>query len=298
MVAFAAGGVSEDVSRLYLDKQFRRLVIQNSGWNIRKASIASDIPTEEVLAGAETAIKFGYFRARMYRFLTEKGEDPQLWLAVHRAAKPGRRRTSAQLDDFETVEQRFPEYTTYTLSSPLTHQEVMKAASEEMQGIFCAPGSDYHQAKLYTRHKFKSDRAPEYENKRAAAVHKMEGLSLTDCVELNELEESGRSPSVSNKAFLDSEDSPFGPVIITIARHFVKVFGLIPTLYWVIQKTMTLETPELLRCLATVGMTPKEFECSALRKDVDRKLRKMDEELANLSGDVTLRVAYETLGDE
>ena len=234
----------------------------------------STLPEREVRADIATAIKLGVLRAWMYRFLRERLIDPDTYFSQRRDRD----------NDYVRVKTEFPAFEDFVPATPITSDEVFEGAREEVRRLFLGKGSDAHQ------------------NHRRKGLEPRQGIvrvleENTDEYTDDDTVVTGPAP-VYNKAFAMPSDDPFGPVILRVAAHFVTVFGLIPTTYWVFEKMFYPgEYATLLRAFgADEGKDPAAFK--AMQVDLGRKLKQMDEEMAAMADNGTLRDYYDSIGED
>jgi hypothetical protein len=237
----------------------------------QKKASSSVLPEREVRADIATAIKLGVLRAWMYRFLQSKGINPTQYFESQRRNRD---------DDYIKVKTAFADFEDFSPSTPITSDEVFEATREEVYRVFKGPGTDAHQSG-FTGGKLRDGIA--------------RAVEWTDSEENFEWSEG---PPVGNKAFVLPNDDPFGPVILRVAAHFVTVFGLIPTTYWVFEKMFCPgEYATLLRAFGADETTdPAAFK--AMQVDLGRKLKEMDEEMATMADNGDLRNYYDSIGEE
>ncbi len=222
-----------------------------------------------------TAIKLGYYRAKMYRFLVEQGHEPKTWFWETRV-KAGLTNKDRS-NDIRLLETAYPEFQSYTMGSALTQDEVANASMEEVYDMMCGAGSDYQQ------------------NTRTVSNS---ASQIFTCGEMGPNSNTTSATSsmadntVENTAFKTDPNEVFGPACIHVGRHFVKRFGVVPTVYWLWKRTLVPETTDLLRLL---GGADVDMVNSPLRRDMDRKLAQMDAELSAFVNDPALIDAYESI---
>jgi hypothetical protein len=227
----------------------------------------------EVTPELNTAIKLGFYRAKMYRFLGEQGHDPKAWFAETRTSNGFHKKDRSH--DVKLLNAAYPEYQTYTLGAELSQDEVLFASMEEVYDLLCGVGSDYHQAN----------------RTRAGGGIKQEFVCGNLNTDVSVSEGTGVVETVENAAFTLDPNTVFGPTCLKVAAHMVKQFGAVPTVYWLWKKTLVPETTDLLRLFG--GIDNLDVRNSALRKDMDRKLALMDKELEMFKSDPEARDAYE-----
>jgi hypothetical protein len=244
----------------------------------RKKVGNSILPEREVRADIATSIKLGVIRAWMYRFLREKGIEPAEFFPRQRDRD----------DDYVLLKINYPDFETFHPTTPITSDEVFEGTREEVRRTFKGRGTDAHQVRLTAG---KWDVKPGY-------IRSRESGETDEVTEMLTEKGTVELPSVANQAFVTPPDDPFGPVILRVAAHFVTVFGLIPTTYWVFEKMFYPgEYATLLRAFgADEKGDPAAFK--ALQMDLCRKLKIMDEEMAAMADNGTLRDYYDSIGEE
>lgn len=246
----------------------------------RKKVGSSILPEREVRADIATSIKLGVIRAWMYRFLREQGVQPAEFFSKQRNRD----------SDYVNLKISYPDFEDFHPPTPITSDEVFEATREEIRNMFKGRGSDAHQFQL-------SKYSSECFRPGTIVVQNDEGQDEADLTSPRYLQ--SETPFVSNEAFrLNRPEDPFGPVILRVAAHFVTVFGLIPTTYWVFEKMFYPgEYATLLRAFgADEEKDPTGFK--AMQVDLSRKLRAMDEEMAVMANNGTLKDYYDALGED
>lgn len=245
----------------------------------RKKVGSSILPEREVRADIATSIKLGVIRAWMYRFLREQGVQPAEFFSKQRNRD----------SDYVNLKVSYPDFEDFHPSTPITSDEVFEGTREEIRNMFKGRGSDAHQFQLskYSSETFRP----------GTIVVQTDDGQDEDLSSPRHLQ--SETPFVSNNAFrLNRPEDPFGPVILRVAAHFVTVFGLIPTTYWVFEKMFYPgEYATLLRAFgADEEKDPSSFK--AMQVDLSRKLRAMDEEMAAMADNGTLRDYYDSMGED
>lgn len=250
-----------------------------------------------------TTIKLGYYRALAYRYLQEvQNVNPRLWLLQERkqAGSPAKH-SRDRSQDTALVRARFPEYEQFIPSRPLTLREVYQAARQEVADLYCAPGSDHH----FTRVRLACDlgvmqnqRAPLTGALRTGVLYPKKGTRTRRFADRVIVEFTHPDDGVvHSRAFQNLDDETFSPTILRIARHFVQVFGLTATMYWVWDKMFFRgDYAHLLRVFGGDHLEqtdPVQFE--ATKRDLIRRIKLMDAELPNLAGDLQLQMAHDAL---
>jgi hypothetical protein len=249
----------------------------------RKKVGSSTLPEREVRADIATSIKLGVIRAWMYRFLREQGVQPAEFFSKQRNRDT----------DYVNLKVAYPDFEDFRPSTPITSDEVFESTREEIRNVFKGRGSDAHQMRL---HKY----GPGDFRPGTILIQEPESEGGKDEDVANHIRPSGEYlASVNNRAFqLNRPEDPFGPVILRVAAHFITVFGLIPTTYWVFEKMFYPgEYATLLRAFgADEAKDPAGFK--AMQVDLSRKLRVMDEEMATMADNGTLKDYYDSLGED
>lgn len=320
-VSLASSIRAEEVRQFHARSDIRNKVVEKSATHLRRVRRYvggyDALPHVEVRQHVETAVKLGYYRALAYRFLTEAQQvNPRQWLKIRRLdgdtpAKHSKDRSR----DLDIVQADFPAFAGFIPTTPITSQEVVKAAQEEIHDIHCAPGSDYQQARLYGATKtftqgtssgpamgvrFQgTDQSEGLERLRSGTVTLTSTHSSmqTSFVEFGTLETLPNAPTVEPSPFQNSGDEVFSSVILRIAAHLQTTFGLVPTMYWVWDKMFFHgDYAHLLRVFGGDVLEAEDKTAfDTIKRDIGRKLKVMDEALEDLVTDLDLQRAYNAL---
>jgi hypothetical protein len=277
------------------DSAFFTRVLRGSRLDIYSARVRvgfSVLPFTEVKAEVHTAIKLAVIRAWSDRFLLSRGVDLDAYYPKHRDRDL----------DFTRVALDFPEFATFIPDAPLTEAEVFTAARKEVRYLLHGRGSDAHQVRAQRALRRRAapplnllPRTPAYPHAALpfTAWGGDEAQETADTLTMD-------ATAALNLAFRSTGDTVFGPIMLAVAEHFFRQFGLIPTLYWVFEKQFYPgEYATLLRIFDDQDIEqtdPARFK--AMQVDLARKLKTMDAELARLRERADLRNYYDTLFEE
>jgi hypothetical protein len=206
----------------------------------RGAVIHSRDETADTL---ETALKLGYYRARMNRFLEEKGLVPEQWLRDQRGKDT---RPQSRVDrryDLEIAINRYPELHDYTPT--LSYEEIVRAAHTEFTKMLRGVGSHVQEG----LHRFQVQYT-------GASQEPGNDFSIETVVGKERF--SGEETVSYPRLWVEGE-SGLPPIAIEIARHLVPKYGLVPTLYWIWSKIVCEEPAELLRSLGGSAYDELQF---------------------------------------
>jgi hypothetical protein len=137
-----------DFLRFFRDTEILKEVKKYSRENIksaRKLNGGETVLTEDELNDElQSSVLHGVERAWVYRFLTEiQGIEPQKFFSKRRN----------KLEDYDEVLKAFPSFKEFIPNTPITNEEVIKCACEELASFLLGKGSDWHQSKLYAAFK-------------------------------------------------------------------------------------------------------------------------------------------------
>lgn len=141
--------MSLDFARLATSPAFKNRLLTESRRRIARIrrTISEDALTaDDANDLAYSALAFGYLRARIDRFSSEKGLTHDWWVEQRRAT--GSRGTDRSRD-FDIILATHPEFRKF--DPAITEEEFLDAAKDEFRDLIAAPGTDYHQIETQGR---------------------------------------------------------------------------------------------------------------------------------------------------
>lgn len=286
------------------EAEFRRLVLakKRGALDVRniptptEVSLGASLPDEieDYLTGA---LAIGYNRALLHCFIAEQG-IPDQWLCKERAApeSPARHRGDRRFD-YELVLASYPDLDTFYVE--VDDSEVLLHATYALYDLLCSPGTDFHQNNLswnYKYHEGKKQSDLHYELALATVGSSHEKCFLPKIVDYSHRyyespEDAGELSEWSNPSWAvlpdaqgQDEDPFLHENIINLACILTQRFGPRAALYWLWRTLRAKEFHNhyyLIRLFT--GMRKGDPGFSALRRDLDRKMDKVDDYVHSLS---------------